>query len=172
MSPFGHLATTYIIAFAFSFIFNVQMNWYELILILIFANIIDFDYLIGRIFGKKGEAHHGFITHTPFGVFILWLIFAFTVFYNSSVEIKVLLLITMMIHLVLDEIQYILYRAGIQPDTPHKQINWLYPIQKHKPKQLERKKAKEIAQKMKPLLISESVIILIAILLFMWNLVG
>ena len=87
-------------------------------------------------------------------------------------EIKVLLLITMMIHLVLDEIQYILYRAGIQPDTPHKQINWLYPIQKHKPKQLERKKAKEIAQKMKPLLISESVIILIAILLFMWNLVG
>ena len=171
MSPFGHIATTYIIAFSLSLIFNVQISWYEMALIIVFANIIDFDYLIGRVFGKKGEAHHSFITHTPFGIFILWLIFSFTVFYKSLWEIKAILLITMLFHLVLDEVQYILYRAGIQPETPHKQINWLYPIKKHEPKQLERKKAKEIAKKMRPLLISESVIILIAVLLFVWNLI-
>ncbi len=166
MSPLGHISFTYIIIVLASWIFNIETTLQQTVLILIFANIIDFDYLIGRIFGKKGETHHSFITHTPFGILILWGIFSFTLFKNTSVELKAILLATMLFHLVLDEIQYILYKAGIQPETPHKQINWLYPIKTHKPKQMERKRAKEIVKKMGPLFISETAIILIAIILF------
>ena len=136
MSPIAHIGFTYILVRAVDLIFHLNISTTETIFIVGVANLIDIDYLVGRLMGKSGESHHSFYTHTPIGITTVWMIISIAL---NMLPIEInpalypLLLISMLFHLVLDEMQYIFYKMGLQK-FQYPQINWLYPFTEAKGK--------------------------------------
>lgn len=121
----GHIAASYLIASgAKSLGFSISSS--EIWQIIFAGNIMDMDFVIGQFTGKTGEAHHHNITHTPLGAIlilpILWLLF------HPSISVTILCLIALLVHLILDDIGYWVYRFHFYKTPTNPQVNWLYPI--------------------------------------------
>jgi len=128
----GHIAASYLIASgAKSLGFSISSS--EIWQVIIAGNVMDIDFIIGQFTGKTGEAHHQNTTHSPLGALlilpILWLIF------HPTMPIVALFLIALLVHLILDDIGYWMYKLRFYKTPTNPQVNWLYPITKfHKNK--------------------------------------
>lgn len=121
----GHIAASYLLAYSAQSL-GISLTNQEIIGIILAGNIVDLDLLTGFLNGKTGEAHHQNITHTPVGVLIIWVII--NIVFHPATGVSVLLLISMIIHLTLDETGYWAYRLKIIKNQINPQINWLYPL--------------------------------------------
>lgn len=121
----GHIAISYLLAEGSKAI-GFPLSNIEILGILIVGNISDVDFLIGLINGKKGEEHHQNITHTPVGIILIWLIVL--VILRPDLSFSFILLLSLIIHLILDDLGHIFARIGIYKQVPSPQINWLYPL--------------------------------------------
>lgn len=129
----GHVAVSYLVAESARH-FGLPLTNTEVLGIVIAGNIVDLDFLLGFLNGKTGEAHHQNITHTPIGVFSIWL--GIDLLFHPFLYLSLSLLVIMMIHLVLDDIGYWAYKAKLYKSAVNPQINWLYPLTKFHTDQL------------------------------------
>lgn len=125
----SHIATSYLLAESAKLI-NVNLSGNEVIVIALSGAVLDLDYLAGRLIGKRGESHHTFITHTPFGVLLLWTAFFILTGGLISLTAKVFVLASLLLHLALDEVPYVFQKLGFQEFTKTHQINWFFPFTK------------------------------------------
>lgn len=166
----GHIATSYLLAEGARHL-GFPLTSSEVLQMIIAGNVMDIDFLAGLVTGKTGEAHHQNITHTPLGAFLLWTIL-FLIF-QPSLIVSLLLLISLFLHLILDEIGYWIYRLKLYNTPTNPQINWLYPLTPfHKNKLI--KGNKEVLSfylfKAWPVALLELIFILIAIVVFFFKL--
>ena len=172
MSPVTHVGFTYILVKILESTLQLNFTSIEIILIVTLANIVDFDYIIGRILGKKGESHHNFITHTPIGVIALWI--GITVVLNILIPsinttIYPLILMGMIFHLILDDAQYWFYKIGLQK-FQYKQINWLYPLTSPGQKNIKTGDLNKFFGTMRMNMVTESLIIISFIgMIILWK---
>ena len=97
----GHIATSYLLVETAKSI-GIPLTNSEIVSSVIAGNISDFDFLYGFINGKTGEAHHQNITHTPFGVLLLWL--GIILLFQLATDFSTLLLFSLFFHLILDDV--------------------------------------------------------------------
>jgi hypothetical protein len=126
MLPTGHIAASYILAQTVGFIGH-QFSLQEQMLIIVAGNIMDLD-VIAMILSRKKISHHSFISHTPLGVLIIWLMFMVFLGRYFQMTVDIIIFAALFLHLVLDDIEYWFCRLGFQSISYHSQINWLYPI--------------------------------------------
>lgn len=131
----GHVAVSYLLVEPAKFI-NLPLTNTEVLEIIIVGSIVDLDLLLGFLNGKTGEAHHQNITHTPIGVFTIWL--GINLLFHPSFQPSLLLLVAMMIHLVLDDMGYWAYKVRLYKSVVNPQINWLYPLTRFHKNQMTR----------------------------------
>lgn len=163
----GHIAASFIItAGAINLGFPISSN--EIWQVIIAGNIMDMDFVIGQFIGKTGEAHHQNVTHTPLGatliLLILWL------FFHPTILIMTLFLIALLVHLILDDIGFWMYKLRFYKTPTNPQVNWLYPLTPfHKNKLI--KGNKEVLSfylfKAWPVALLELLLILVATILFL-----
>lgn len=165
----GHIAASYLISQAAKS-FEVSLTNNEILAIIIAGNIPDVDFLIGFVTGKTGEAHHQNITHTPVGIFLIWLTIIFV--FKTSFILSLLLLIALLIHLVLDDIGFWAYQLKLMTTPVYPQINWFYPLTKfHKNKLMRSNKRvlKYYFFNTRPVFLTEVSLILVALMVFLWS---
>ena len=121
----GHIAISYLLAET-PRLFGLTLINKEIISIIIAGNIVDLDFLIGLANGKTGEAHHQNLTHTPFGILLLY--FGWYLLFKPSFPLSILIIASMFLHLVLDEIGFWTYKLGFIKTKVNPQINWFYPF--------------------------------------------
>lgn len=131
MLPPGHIAASYILVKSVE-ILGFKISLPEIMLILFASIVLDFDIIVAH--GLK-KSHHDLFTHTPLGVFLIWLAFILLFGVNFSLATKILVLVIFFIHLLLDELGFWLCKLGFQKVSQEPQINWLYPIKKFKTRQ-------------------------------------
>lgn len=123
----AHIASSYLLSQAPALI-GKPLTSPEVIIIIVAGNILDIDFVIGSFLGKKGDDHHNFITHTPIFVLIVWAI-SFVLFFQYLSQLTwILTLISVFLHLFLDDIGYWFCKLGWQQISKYPQINWFYPI--------------------------------------------
>ena len=125
----GHIATSYILAKSTA-LFGFTPTPNETTLIIIAGNIIDIDFLFGLIRGKRDDQHHAYITHTPVGIIAIWMIWFILLGHAQLPFINVLIGLSLVLHLILDDLGYLFYRLKLQALSPYPQINWFYPFTK------------------------------------------
>ncbi|MDP2927004.1 MAG: hypothetical protein Q8N65_02625 [bacterium] len=123
MLPPGHIAASYILVKSVE-LAGFNISGAETLVVLAASIVLDFD-LLSANFLKR--SHHDLISHTPLGAFILWLIFIFIVGGNLSPTGQILILLSLLLHLLLDEAGFWLYRLKLQGISREPQITWLYP---------------------------------------------
>ena len=125
----GHIAGSYLLAKS-SQLLGYGISSREILSIVVAGNVLDLDLFFGFLLGKKGDQHHDFITHTPFMAVTLWT--AFELFYGSnfSLTTNILILVSLLLHLVLDDIGYWFWKLGLREVSSYSQINWAYPFTK------------------------------------------
>ena len=121
----GHVAISYLLAET-PRLFGLTLTNKEIISIIIAGNIVDLDFLLGFVNGKTGEAHHQNLTHTPFGISLLY--FGWYLLLQPSFLLSILIIASMFLHLVLDDVGYWTYKLGFTKVEINPQINWLYPF--------------------------------------------
>ncbi len=124
MLPPGHIAASYILVKSAG-IFGFKISLPEIMLILFASVVLDFDIIVAN---RLKKSHHDLFTHTPFGVFLIWLAFILLFGVNFSLTAKILVLAVFFIHLFLDELGFWFCKLGLQEVSKESQINWLYPI--------------------------------------------
>lgn len=115
----GHIAASYLIAHTAQAA-GIPLTHNEILGVVLAGTIIDLDYIAGLFNGKTGEAHHATLTHTPAGVLLLWTGIVFV--FHTPFVLSLILLVSMIVHLMLDDMSYWINRAN------NPQINWLYPF--------------------------------------------
>lgn len=123
----GHIATSYLIAEGAKH-FGVNLTNEQVLQIIIVGNILDIDFLIGLLNGRKGELHHQNVTHTPLGALIV--LGLLVLIFKTNPVISLIFLLALFTHLFLDDLGHILAILGIYKENPRSQINWLWPITK------------------------------------------
>ncbi len=127
MLTLGHLSASYLIS-QIPTIYGVPLTSAEQILVVGAGYVLDLDLLIAKFFVKREAYHHLLPTHTPLFVIILST-FAFILLKNVfSSTVLLLSFISMMIHLVLDDLGYWFCKMGLQKVSEIPQIFWLYPF--------------------------------------------
>lgn len=121
----GHIAISYLLAESAKS-FGIPISNMDTLTIIVAGNITDIDLLIGLFNKKTGEAHHHNISHTPFGVLIIWLIIQFL--FQLRFYLSILILISLFIHLILDDVGYWAFRWNIYKHKVPPQVNWFYPF--------------------------------------------
>lgn len=121
----GHLASSYLLAESTRF-FGHDPTRLDIFTVILFGNILDLDFFVGYVMGKKGESHHRFFSHTPIYAIFLWLLYV--LLFNPVTILKILTLISISLHLVLDDLGYWLCKLGLQEESKRRQINWLWPF--------------------------------------------
>jgi membrane-bound metal-dependent hydrolase YbcI (DUF457 family) len=125
----AHIAASYLLSQAPRLV-QMPLSSSEVIAVTMIGNILDLDFVLGTFLGKKGDDHHNFITHTPIFVLIAWTAsFIFFSHYFSQ-PAWVMILISLLLHLVLDDISYWFCKLGWQKMSKYPQINWFYPFTK------------------------------------------
>jgi len=166
MTTASHLAAGYLIAQS-TRLLGHSPTTSEVQMIMASGVFVDLDYLVGHAIGKRGESHHNFITHTPLGTFVTWVLLAlFLKPYLSAISM-LFALIAMITHLILDDASYWFQKLGFQEFTKTPQINWGYPFTKFSPKDPKEKTFYEFVFKQKANTITEIVLISSALLLFL-----
>ncbi|MDD5146812.1 MAG: hypothetical protein PHN39_03710 [Candidatus Pacebacteria bacterium] len=125
----GHLAFSYILT-QVTRLFGWELSGSEIALVMIAGSLIDLDLFV-TFFIKKGISHRNFITHTPLGVFLIWLIFMVSLGQYFSFEADILVLMALLGHLVMDDSGYWLCRLGLQHIDNCSRISWLYPFKRY-----------------------------------------
>jgi hypothetical protein len=167
MLTFGHIATSYILGETLKGV-GVPITNPELVIMVIIGNLPDIDFFAGYITGKKGEAHHQNITHTPLGVFGVWLLAI--ILLKPTTLIALAYLASILLHLVLDDFGYWLYKLKLVHMKMDPQINWLFPLRPYSSHSLiisTKKVLKHYLFSAYPISLLELAISLIAILLFL-----
>ena len=109
-----------------------SLSTQEVLAVVIVGNIVDLDFMWGILKKKKGDDHHNFVTHTPIFVITAWLLL-FLLFNNVfNLMTWVMILISGLLHLVLDDVGYWFCRLGWQKISKYPQINWFYPLTRFK----------------------------------------
>lgn len=162
----GHIAISYLLTEAPK-LFGLTLSNKEIILIIIAGNIVDLDFLIGLVNGKTGEAHHQNLTHTPFGIFLIF--FGSYLLLKPPLLLSILIIFSMIFHLILDDIGYWVYLFGLTKIKINPQINWLFPF-KSFPKIKMMTDNKEVLKfyllKTWPIVLLELIFIIIALIIF------
>ena len=125
---FAHLPASYILIKSADLLgYHVSLT--EGFLILAAGIVLDFDLLTSRFSNKT---HHDLLTHTPFGVFLIWL--TFIIIFGGSLSLigKVLILLSFLLHLLLDELNHWVCFWKTKKTDKLFEINWLYPLTKFK----------------------------------------
>ena len=120
MLPFGHLGASYLLTKI-----SRKLSALEILLILFGAIAPDLDLPISFWLQKS---HHDLITHTPLGILLIWLVLALIFRKKLSTPGRVLLFLSLLTHLLLDEVGYWFYLLGFQSISNQPQINWFYPL--------------------------------------------
>ncbi len=129
MTTLGHITSSYILANA-SRLIGVSPTDSEILITVLAGNILDLDVFAGVLLKKRGDEHHNFITHSPFGALLIYIPIAILLAYFESYFLLFLIPLAFTLHLVLDDISYWFCRLGLQQISKYPQINWLYPIRK------------------------------------------
>ena len=123
----AHIAASYLLSQVPS-VMKIPITSSEVAAIVLAGNILDLDFLFGTLLGKRGDDHHNFITHTPIFSFTAWMI-GYILFSSYFSQLAwIMILVSMLLHLVLDDIGYWFYKLGWQQISKYPQINWLYPL--------------------------------------------
>lgn len=166
MLPPGHLAASYILVKSAE-IFGFKVSLPETMLILAASVVFDFDLIVAN---RLKKSHHELITHTPFGVFLIWLVFVLLFGNYLSIMTRVLILASLFLHLLLDEISMRFYKLGWQQQSMWVEINWLYPFKKfkdhQKPEILKFSVISDYIRNAKVNVIMEILMVILAILIF------
>lgn len=129
MTTLGHITSSYILANA-SRLVGVSPTDSEILITVLAGNILDLDVIAGVLLKKRGDEHHNFITHSPFGALLIYIPIAVLLAYFENYFLLILIPLAFLLHLVLDDISYWFYRFGFQQISKYPQINWLYPVRK------------------------------------------
>ena len=121
----GHIAASYLLAESAKAI-GIPLPNADVLNIIVAGNIIDLDFFIGFFNGKTGEAHHQNITHTPFGILLIWG--GMNLLFHPSIYVSILLFISLFMHLILDDVGYWIYRLKLHKFVVNPQVNWFYPF--------------------------------------------
>ena len=163
----GHVAISYLIAEDAKFL-GVPLNGNQVLGIVLAGNLPDVDFLVGLVNGRRGELHHQNITHTPLGVFLIWLVIL--VLFKPDLAFSFILLASMVTHLFIDDLGNIAAKLGIYQQVASPQINWLYPFTSYSKHQLIRNN-KEVLKhylvKGWPIATIEVVLILVALAVYL-----
>jgi hypothetical protein len=130
MTFLGHAAASYLLARS-SQLFGYPISTSEIEICIVAGTILDLDVLAGLFLGKTGDKHHTLITHTPANVLII--VVALALITKIKLVLVILVALALLLHLVLDDISYWFYKLKLQENSPHPQINWLYPFKKGSP---------------------------------------
>lgn len=126
----GHLAFSYLLIKLVEGVGGSLLP-VEMAAILIAGSVIDLDIIVA-VFLKRGVSHHRFFTHTPLGVFLLWLLFLALSGGYFTWAVSLLVLIAVGSHLILDSIGS--WFVGPIPNLEiYGQINWFYPAKRQRP---------------------------------------
>lgn len=123
MLPLGHSSAGYLISQAT----KKRLGTKEVLLVMLCANILDFDLFLPNLFGFPAGIHHYFPIHTPIAVLIIWMILWVWLRKKISKEALILSGVAMLSHLVLDDLSYWLSLIGLE-ERMRPQIFWLYPF--------------------------------------------
>ena len=126
MLPPGHIAASYILIKSAG-ILGFNLSFPETLAVLASSIILDFDIIFASFLKKS---HHDLASHTPFGVFVIWLVIILLFENHLSPAAKTLILVSLFLHLVLDELGFWLCKLKLQEISEEPQINWLYPLTK------------------------------------------
>ncbi len=121
----GHIAASYLLAEGAKQM-GIPLTSIQVLGVLLAGNIIDLDFLVGLATGKKGELHHQNITHTPLGVVCIWI--GINTVFKIPLAYALVLLISLFVHLILDDLGYWIYKLNLHKVKTNAQINWLYPF--------------------------------------------
>ena len=121
----GHIAASYLLAKTANS-FGLPLSGKDIVGVIIAGNIIDLDFFVGFITGKTGEAHHHNITHTPLGILIIMI--AITLIFRPTAGFAIVIFSSMVLHLILDDIGYWLYKSKLMKAVVYPQINWPFPF--------------------------------------------
>ena len=165
MLPPGHIAASYILVKSVE-LAGFKISGTEILLVLAASFILDFDLLPAQ---RLRINHHDLISHTPLGAFILWLIFIFIAGSYLSPTGQILILLSLLLHLLLDEAGFWLCKLKLQGISREPQITWLYPWAKFprrkKPEFFKLSFFKDYFQKAKANVVLEITFSLIAMLM-------
>ena len=120
----GHIASSYLIAVGAKQL-GLPISSTEILQIILASNVMDIDFIVGQFTGKTGEAHHQNLTHTPIGALLLLVVLI--LLFKPSLIIALLFLMSLFLHLVLDDAGYWMYRLNFYKTPTNPQVNWLYP---------------------------------------------
>lgn len=165
----GHIAISYLLTESATSI-GIPLTNNEVLGIIVAGNIVDLDFFAGFPVHKTGEAHHQNITHTPLGILLTWG--GLYILFHPSYYASSLLLTSLFIHLILDDVGYWVYRLGLYPLVVNPQVNWLYPITPfHKQPLITNNKTvlKNYLFKAWPIALAEGILIVLAIIVFIRN---
>lgn len=121
----GHIAISYLIIKGFQH-FGLPVTQNEILQTIVAGNVMDIDFLVGQFTQKTGEAHHQNISHTPLGAIIIFVVLI--LLFHPPITIAFILLISLIAHLVLDDVGYWMYKFKLYNTPTNPQINWLYPV--------------------------------------------
>ncbi len=123
----AHIASSYLLS-QVPCLFGQPLSSYDVTTVILAGNVLDLDFLLGYLRNKKGDDHHNFVTHTPLFVFVVWTICLLLFPHIFSSLLWMLIFVSAMIHLGLDDIGYWFCRFEWQKISKYPQINWLYPF--------------------------------------------
>jgi hypothetical protein len=161
----GHIASSYLLAMGAKGL-GISVSTSDILQIIIAGNIADIDFIYGMLINKTGEAHHQNVTHTPVGALLFFV--GFWLFLTPSLDIAILILLSLFLHLILDDIGYWFYKIKFYKSKTNPQINWLFPFtQFHKEKLIEGNKEVLYFYLFKawPVALLEIVLIVVALIL-------
>lgn len=125
----SHIASSYLLA-QIPGLFGLPLTGLEIGVIIFAGNVVDIDFVVGMLFGKKGDDHHAFVTHTPIAVIAMWAVALMFLSDQLRPSVWLLSLCAGLLHLILDDVGYWFYRWGWQKLETPPQIDWFYPFQK------------------------------------------
>lgn len=128
MTILTHFAVTFLLVKLVEAIFGIHLTGIETVIIVIIGNILDFDYLLARVLGINGAGHHGMPTHTFFGILAISLIVAVPLTFLFSPIVPILIFVSLLIHIIIDDSERFLYWTRIRNKPKQFEINWLYPF--------------------------------------------
>lgn len=127
MLPLGHTASSFILAESTRLI-GYDPTTREVLLTMAFGNLLDVDFFIGTFFGRHGDSHHDYFTHTPLFAVVLWTFFILAAGSSLSPTLRVLLLLSLLLHLAFDEISHRLAMLTGKKSHKRTEINWFFPL--------------------------------------------
>jgi hypothetical protein len=128
MLPTGHLSAGYLIS-QIPFEKKTVLKWYEVVFIMFCAVVFDFDFFLPPLFGYPVGTHHFFPTHTPLAGMVYFGVFYMVFRKIFSKKTFILAGVGLLSHLVLDDLSYWLFLAGLE-EPVRAQIFWWWPFDK------------------------------------------